>query len=154
MIRAAGLRVTAPRQAVLEVLSRQDAHPDVEEITAATRALIGRVSHQTIYDVLAAFERADLVRCIDPAGSSAARFELQRHDNHHHMVCRACNGIFDVPCAGDSVPCMHPTDALGFEIELAEVVYWGRCAGCRTADAEPASGATQREDAQAPAGGI
>nr|WP_272902149.1 transcriptional repressor [Brevibacterium daeguense] len=141
LIRAAGLRVTAPRQAVLEVLTSVRSHPDAEEITSATRERIGKVSHQTVYDVLAAFERADLVRCIEPAGASAARYELQRHDNHHHMVCRSCQQIFDVPCLGAGAPCLHPDDAFGFEIEIAEVLYWGRCSECRATEGEPAAAA-------------
>lgn len=141
LIRAAGLRVTAPRLAVLDALRRAAApaaahpHPDVEHITAAARSELGSVSQQTIYDVLAAFERADLVRRIDPAGSAGARYEIQSHDNHHHMVCRSCRRIVDVPCAGDDVPCMHPAASEDFDIEIAEVVYWGRCAECRIEDA-------------------
>lgn len=142
LIRVAGLRVTAPRQAVLEVLRASSGHPDVEEITAAARTRIGRVSHQTVYDVLAAFERADLVRCIDPTGSAAARYEFQRHDNHHHLVCRSCREIVDVPCSGDDVPCMHPPESHGFAVELAEVVYWGQCARCRDAHEDPSRSAT------------
>lgn len=139
LIRTAGLRVTAPRQAVLDVMRSTTAHPDVEEITAATRQRIGKVSHQAVYDVLAAFERADLVRCIDPTGSAAARYEFQRHDNHHHLVCRSCRQIADVPCNGTDVPCMHPRQTHGFAVELAEVVYWGQCARCRNAHSDAPS---------------
>ena len=149
-IRAAGLRVTAPRQAVFEVLAERTDHPDVEQITTNTRARIGKVSHQTVYDVLSAFERADLVRCIDPAGSVAARYELQRHDNHHHLVCRSCHHIQDVPCRTEGVPCMHPAEDFGFSVELAEVVYWGLCDRCQAAVAgadQPAAKASVEQSA-------
>lgn len=135
-IRAAGLRVTAPRQAVYDALAADRAHPDAEQITAAARALLGRVSQQAVYDVLAAFERADLVRCIDPAGSPAARYELQTHDNHHHLVCTSCRRIVDVECGADKVPCMHPSADHGFALEATEVVYWGRCPQCQESGEE------------------
>lgn len=109
-------------------------HPDVEQITAAARATLGRISVQAVYDALAAFERANLVRVIDPAGSVSARFEIQTHDNHHHLVCRVCQDIVDVPCATGHKPCMHPQDSHGFVIDEAEVVYWGVCKRCQSVD--------------------
>lgn len=131
ILRAAGLRVTAPRQAVFAVLAETHEHLDAEAITQRTRAKLGKVSHQTVYDVLAAFQDADLVRCLETAGMAAARYELQRHDNHHHMVCRKCHRIEDVPCQVDFTPCMHPLDDYGFTVETAEVVYRGICANCQ-----------------------
>ncbi len=145
-IRSAGLRVTAPRQAVYDVLSAEHTHPDAEQITIAARALLGRVSQQAIYDVLAAFEKADLVRCIDPAGSPAARYEIQTHDNHHHLVCTACQRIVDVPCGTGDVPCIHPVEDHGFALERTEVVYWGLCRQCQEADGALPSAARFQED--------
>lgn len=131
ILRTAGLRVTAPRQAVFAVLADTHEHLDAEQITERTRALLGKVSHQTVYDVLSAFLDADLVRRLETAGMAAARYELQRHDNHHHMVCRKCQRIEDVPCQVDFTPCMHPLDDYGFTVETAEVVYRGICANCQ-----------------------
>jgi Fur family ferric uptake transcriptional regulator len=82
--------------------------------------------------VLRVLTEAGLVRRIQPAGS-VARYEARVGDNHHHVVCRSCGVIADVDCAVDSTPCLTASDDAGYEIDEAEVVYWGRCAPCATA---------------------
>ena len=102
LLRAAGLRVTRPRLAVLDVL-RAGGHLDVEEITARVRQRLDSVSVQAVYDILAALSRAGLARRIEPAGSPA-RYEARVGDNHHHLVCRGCGTIADVDCAAGQAP--------------------------------------------------
>jgi Fur family ferric uptake transcriptional regulator len=128
LLRGAGLRVTQPRLAVLEALARRP-HADVETIAVATRAALGTVSTQAVYDVLRALTEAGLSRRIEPAGSPA-RFELRVGDNHHHVVCRICGAIADVDCALGDRPCLTASDAHGFVIDEAEVTYWGLCPDC------------------------
>jgi Fe2+ or Zn2+ uptake regulation protein len=130
-LRAAGLRVTSQRVQVLAALDRLP-HPDVDSIAGAVRDELGSVSTQAVYDVLRAFDEAGLVRRIEPAGHSA-RFEPRVGDNHHHLICRACGRIEDVDCARGEAPCLHPVDAAGFVVEVAEVNYWGLCPSCATA---------------------
>ncbi len=68
-LRAAGLRVTGPRLAVLEQVHAHP-HADVDTLLSAVRG-VGSVSHQAVYDVLRALVGAGLVRRIEPAGSPA-----------------------------------------------------------------------------------
>jgi Fe2+ or Zn2+ uptake regulation protein len=128
-IRAAGLRVTGPRVAVLEALYAVP-HADVDSVLTAVRANTD-VSTQAVYDVLRAFTEAGLVRRIEPAGSPA-RFETRVGDNHHHVVCRVCGATADVDCAVGATPCLDPSDHHGFLIDEAEVTYWGLCPACRS----------------------
>ena len=130
MLRAATLRVTRPRLAVLEAVHAHP-HADTDAIIAASRARLGEVSHQAVYDVLRALTGAGLVRRIQPAGS-VARYESRVSDNHHHVVCRACGVIADVDCAVGHTPCLSAADDHGFRIDEAEVVYWGTCPSCST----------------------
>ncbi|HEY2670398.1 MAG TPA: Fur family transcriptional regulator [Rugosimonospora sp.] len=128
-LRSRGLRVTRPRLAVLEILGR-GGHLDVDEITKLVRADLEAVSVQTIYDVLGALARAGLARRIEPAGSPA-RYEARTGDNHHHIVCRGCGQIADVDCAIGEAPCLDPSTAHGFELDEAEVTFWGLCPACQ-----------------------
>ncbi len=128
-LRARGLRVTRPRLAVLEVLS-EGGHPEVEEIAAKVRQRLDSVSTQAVYDVLGALSRAGLARRIEPAGSPA-RYEGRVADNHHHVVCRGCGAVADVDCAVGQAPCLDPSNANGFEIDEAEVTFWGLCPACQ-----------------------
>jgi Fur family ferric uptake transcriptional regulator len=135
MLRDVGLRVTQPRIAVLNVVYAHP-HADTDSILAATREQLGAVSHQTVYDVLRALTAAGLLRRIEPAGS-VARYESRVADNHHHLVCRTCGDIVDVDCAVGETPCLTASDEHGYEIDEAEVVYWGQCPRCAATDKLP-----------------
>jgi Fur family ferric uptake transcriptional regulator len=138
-LRTAGLRVTAPRLAVLEWLAGHP-HTSADQVATGVRGQIGSVSTQAVYDVLNACVRAHLVRRIEPAGSPA-RFETRTGDNHHHLVCRRCGRTEDVDCVVGSAPCLEPSDPKGFEVVEAEVVFWGYCQDCRRAqDSQPPTG--------------
>src|SRR3954454_14841648 len=130
LLRSRGLRVTRPRLAVLDILEASHGHLDVEQITAEVRARLDSVSVQAVYDVLGALSRAGLARRIEPAGSPA-RFERRAGDNHHHIVCRGCGEISDVDCAVGERPCLTPSDGHGFELDEAEVTFWGLCPDCQ-----------------------
>ncbi|SNS13756.1 Fur family transcriptional regulator, ferric uptake regulator [Geodermatophilus saharensis] len=127
-LRAAGLRVTRPRLAVLDAVHAHP-HVDTETLIGAARARVGAVSHQAVYDVLRVLTDHGLVRRIQPEGS-VARYEARVGDNHHHLVCRSCGTIVDVDCTTGSAPCLTPADPRGFVVDEAEVLYWGRCPAC------------------------
>ncbi|MGK8502826.1 Fur family transcriptional regulator [Nocardia asiatica] len=129
-LRAAGLRVTAPRIAVLNAVAARP-HADADTVAATVREALGSVSTQAVYDVLHACVRAGILRRIEPAGSSAL-YETRIGDNHHHLVCRSCGAVVDVDCAVGAAPCLDPSDAHGFVIDEAEVVFWGLCPTCRS----------------------
>ena len=130
LLRDAALRVTAPRTAVLSAV-HDHPHADTETLLAATRARLGSVSHQAVYDVLRVLTDAGLIRRFQPAGS-VARYEARVGDNHHHLVCRSCGVVRDVDCAVGETPCLTASDGAGFEIDEAEVVYWGICPACQS----------------------
>ena len=135
-LRTADLRVTRPRVAVLEAVHTHP-HADTETILSAVRSGLPDVSRQAVYDVLNALTAVGLVRRIQPLGM-VARYESRVGDNHHHVVCRSCGVIADVDCAVGDAPCLTPGDddnALdGFVLDEAEVIYWGLCPDCSTAN--------------------
>ncbi len=136
LLREHGLRVTRPRLAVLQVLA-EGGHLEVEDVAGRVRSRLESISTQAIYDILGALSRAGLARRIEPAGSPA-RFEARVGDNHHHIVCRGCGDITDVDCAVGERPCLTPAEGHGFELDEAEVTFWGLCPACqarRRADA-------------------
>lgn len=128
LVRAADLRVTRPRIAVLSAV-HEHPHADTDTIIGTVRANLGDVSHQAVYDVLRALTGAGLLRRIQPSGS-VARYEARVGDNHHHVVCRSCGAIADVDCAHGSAPCLSASDDHGYAIDEAEVTYWGTCPSC------------------------
>ncbi|QHE71237.1 Transcriptional regulator, FUR family [Rhodococcus sp. WAY2] len=129
-LRAAELRVTRPRVAVLEAVQKNP-HADTETILGEVRAVLPGVSQQAVYGILHTATAAGLVRKIQPAGL-VARYETRVGDNHHHVVCRSCAAIADVDCAVGESPCLPAVHDNGFHVDEAEVIFWGLCANCST----------------------
>lgn len=131
LLRRHGLQVTAQRLAVVRAVSA-GAHDTADDVAEAVRSEIGAISRQAVYDALGVLVEKGLVRRIAPSGSPA-RYETRVGDNHHHLICRGCGGIVDVDCAVGAAPCLEAADDHGYEIDTAEVIYWGRCPACRAA---------------------
>jgi Fur family transcriptional regulator, stress-responsive regulator len=128
LLRRNGLQVTAQRLAVLRSVSERP-HSTADDIDTIVRAELGAISRQAVYDALAVLTDKGLLRRIQPAGSPA-RYEDRVGDNHHHLICRTCNRMVDVACAVGDTPCLTAADDWGYEIDEAEVIYWGRCPEC------------------------
>ena len=107
-------------------------HGTADAIAEDVRARIGAISRQAVYDALGLLSRKGLIRRIQPAGSPAL-FEDRVGDNHHHAICRTCGKTVDVDCSLGASPCLTAADPSGFQIEEAEVIYWGTCPDCRAA---------------------
>ena len=114
-------------------------HATADELLDDVRAVIGAISRQAVYDTLGVLVDKNLVRRIQPA-RSAARYEDRVDDNHHHLICRGCGTMFDIDCAVGAASCLTADDDHGFEIDEAEVIYWGRCPSCRKAAAAADAG--------------
>jgi len=140
-LREAGLRVTAPRVAVLEELERNRSHPNAVEVHRELNARHPSLSLSTVYLTIEAFAKAGLLRRI-PARDGHLRVDgvIEEHD---HAVCRHCGDVFDLP-AQSPIPRAAPrglprgTRVLGSRIE-----YDVRCARCQ-ARHEPVPGRRRR----------
>lgn len=128
ILRSHGLQVTAQRLAVLRAVAARP-HITADGVVEIARTEIGAISRQSVYDALGMLAEKGLVRRIQPIGSPAL-YEDRVGDNHHHLICRGCGVVVDVDCAVGATPCLTAADNAGFEIDEAEVVYWGRCPAC------------------------
>jgi len=137
LLRRHGLQVTAQRLAVLRALAARP-HSTADDLHGAVRGEIGAISRQAVYDALATLTDKAVLRRIQPAGATA-RYEVDTGDNHHHLVCRACGRMVDVGCAVGEAPCLVAADDWGYEIDEAEVIYWGRCPDCTGREQPPAT---------------
>ena len=128
ILKSMGLQVTAQRIAVYRAV-RDSPHAIADEIAQTVRDELGAISRQAVYDALNAMSEVGILRRIQPAGS-AARYE-HRVDNHHHLACRSCGSVIDIDCAIGEAPCLTPKEDHGYQIDEAEVTYWGLCPSCQ-----------------------
>lgn len=136
VLRAAGLRVTETRLAVLAALSKAP-HAGADAVFELVLPSLPNTSHQAIYNVLGDLTEAGITRRIEPAGKPGL-YELRVGDNHHHVICTTCGVVADIPCAVGHAPCLTPDMDGGFAIAQAEVTFWGLCGDCQAESAEGA----------------
>src|SRR3954453_303348 len=132
LLREQGVQVTAQRLAVLRAVSRRP-HCTADDVAEDVRAEIGAISRQAVYDALGMLAEKGLIRRIQPARSPAL-YEDRVGDNHHHLVCRRCAKTVDVDCAVGDTPCLTAAADSGYQIDEAEVIYWGTCPEWLAAD--------------------
>jgi len=138
LLREHGLQVTAQRLAIMRAVSSRP-HATADELIDDVRGVIGSISRQAVYDTLSVLVEENLLRRIQPA-RSAARYEDRVGDNHHHLICRGCGTTFDIDCVLGEAPCLVAADDHDFEIDEAEVIFWGHCPSCQKAALVAASG--------------
>jgi Fur family ferric uptake transcriptional regulator len=104
-------------------------HCTADEVAEDVRAEIGAISRQAVYDALGMLVEKSIIRRIQPAGSPAL-YEDRVADKHHHVICRVCGKTVDVDCTLGETHCTTAAADSGYQIDEAEVIYWGTCAEC------------------------
>jgi Fur family peroxide stress response transcriptional regulator len=125
--RAAALRPTAQRHAVLEYLSRRPVHATAEEIFRAINRADPRASRATVYNNLRSLARAGLAREVAPAGG-ASRYEAATR-RHHHFRCERCGALEDIAWF-DLPPGAGRALLRGRAVRGYEIVFHGACQEC------------------------
>ncbi len=128
-LQQAGLRATAPRLAVLEVLEVHRGHPAADEVWAALKRTHPTISRSTVYKTLEAFVARGLCRRITGDGT---RLRIDGTlDDHHHAVCRGCGAIFDIDL--DAFPIPPPPARLPRDLSVTgvRIEFDVICANCR-----------------------
>jgi Fur family ferric uptake transcriptional regulator/Fur family peroxide stress response transcriptional regulator len=140
-LRARGLRLTAPRRLILDVVRATDVHPSAAVVFRRLRRSLPHVSLATVYRNLRLLAAEGLL--LERAEPSGLRFD-GKTEPHDHFTCRTCGRIFDVPRrAGVPTrdggrrrrPARGRVGGLapraGFEVMDYRVEFYGRCRGCR-----------------------
>lgn len=94
-LRSAGLRITQPRVAILQVLLARSSPASIEQIHGALSS--ASCDLVTVYRCLAAFQKAGLVRlCYFHNGTSLYEIAMNR-ETAFHIVSRESNGSTPLP---------------------------------------------------------
>jgi Fe2+ or Zn2+ uptake regulation protein len=135
LFRSHGLRITPQRHQVFRVLAGNHSHPTAEAVWAAVRREQPAISLKTVYETLHELVKLGAVRRLD-LDPGASRFD-PNVSTHHHFVCRTCGRMADLEAAAGPQP-SFPV-APGYEVESAEVTFWGRCPDCVAAGPGPSA---------------
>lgn len=129
-LRAAGLRVTVQRVAVLDALIAHP-HASAETVYSRLRDDLSGLALPTVHGILNDLTDARIVRRVSLPDAASALYEVQdAFDNHHHLQCVECGRVEDVACAVGEAPCLHPSHDHGMRILEASVTYRAMCSDC------------------------
>ncbi|MDP9151694.1 MAG: transcriptional repressor [Myxococcota bacterium] len=138
-LRAAGLKLTPQRMAIVRLFANDDSHPTAQDLFERLRPAFPTMSFATVYNTLDALARAGLAGIVRLPGKrgDAARFDPNCRP-HHHAVCDACGAVLDIT-TGTLAPTPSAMKKLrriapGFTVRAVERIYLGRCARCAHRD--------------------
>ena len=84
-LRANGLRITKPRQIILDILAQSRDHPDAQAIFEAANARDKRISLATVYRTMNQLEEIGAIQR-HSFDSGPARFETTDRKHHDHLI--------------------------------------------------------------------
>ena len=138
--RGYGYRITVPREAILDVLSKTSEHLSAEDIYLAVHKVYPNIGLTTIYRTLELLVHIGLVSKFD-FGDGRARYELsegpkgKRH--HHHLVCTNCGRVIDyTDFIDEEIELLGQTEKglaqkFNFKITNHVIQFYGLCEQCR-----------------------
>ena len=127
-LRAAGLKATGPRIAILDAIERNCDHPSAEELYQELVESHPSLSLSTVYGTLSAFAKAGLVRKLSEV-DGRLRVDGTK-TSHDHAICRMCGAIFDVEPDPHSAPSLPSALPGGLVVLDVRVEYDVVCAQC------------------------
>jgi len=135
-VKAAGLKLTPQRMAIVKELASDETHPTAQEIFDRLRPGLPTMSFATVYNTLDALSAAGLCAAMSLSPGSG-RFDPNMMP-HHHAVCDSCGAVRDVPSVGLSSESIADPSAAkavaqvapGFELRSVERIFRGICAAC------------------------
>ncbi|HEV8489391.1 MAG TPA: Fur family transcriptional regulator [Candidatus Limnocylindrales bacterium] len=128
-LRARGLRWTAQRRALVEVLAGTDGHVTGSDLVERCRTIDPATTPSTVYRTLDVLEALGLVRHGHGA-EGREEFHVLPEVEHGHLHCDSCGETREIQAA-DAASLVRALRARhGFEVDLSHVTIVGRCAAC------------------------
>jgi Fur family ferric uptake transcriptional regulator len=132
-LRAAGYRLTGPRQALVDILVQQGGQRfTAEEIYAQVRAVTTRIGRATVYRTIERLVELGLLERIHADGPCHS-YVLGGPSHHHHLICSGCGRVWEFPACALPALLLELSAQAGFRVEGHHVEIFGRCADCRSA---------------------
>ena len=125
VLRAAGVRITRQRAAILRVLSEAEDHPDAMEVFARARRIDESVSLTTVYRTLKLLEeKGEIHRHAFEGGP--ARFEPADSAHHDHLIDLDTGKVIEFQSERIEAIQKEIADRLGYDIVHHRLELYGR----------------------------
>ena len=127
-------RYSKKREAILSAIRSTDVHPSAEWVYQRLKPEHPDLSLGTVYRNLTLFQQQGVIQSVGVVNGQ------ERFDGvtvpHSHFVCRCCGAVMDLHQTGlDPALDRRVGEEYGLEVERHELVFYGRCQGCREKEA-------------------
>lgn len=119
-------RTTRQRTAILQTIASHGRPLSPQEILASAREQVPALGIATVYRHLRLLLDASRIQAVT-LPSDSPRYELARHDHHHHFQCRQCDRVFEVERCPGNLDRLAPD---GFVVDGHELTLYGHCRDC------------------------
>ncbi|MBM3926077.1 MAG: transcriptional repressor [SAR202 cluster bacterium] len=128
-LRERGVRLTPQRMLILNIVAHSDDHLGVDEVYGRAKESYPYIDVATVYRTLHLLKKLGVVT--EVAIGDRLHFELtDPHRKHHHMVCRACGGAYNLDPAYLKAFRQTLVKEFAFEPDLDNFTVTGVCAKC------------------------
>jgi Fur family peroxide stress response transcriptional regulator len=136
-LQKAGMRLTTQRSAICKLLIESAAHPTAAMIYDELRPQFPSLSLATIYNTLDMLVSLGTVNVLGHAGDDHVHYDADI-DPHVNLACISCHRIVDIP--SDHVQYLEGeiSQASGYKLLGARVLYYGLCPECQITPKQPA----------------
>ncbi len=135
-LKAAGLKRTAPREALLQVLENSDRPLRVEEIRQALAE--PRPGVPTLYRNLQRFVDEGWVEVLAGPDQAWRYVRCLSQEHHHHIQCQSCGRMGEVEGCGLESALQDLEARSGFQILHHQLTLHGLCPDCQRNSRKPA----------------
>ncbi|MEE8419559.1 MAG: transcriptional repressor [Dehalococcoidales bacterium] len=126
-----GLRNTAQRALIMDVIRKGKGHMDADEVYRLAKKKQPRLSLSTVYRTLQKLKNLDLIEELH-FDEAHHHYEIKPPSEHHHLVCLGCGKIVEFKYPLAKWVRKNLPEAREFEITDSEVRMTGYCADCQT----------------------
>ena len=132
-------RMTAPREAILEFLSRSSKHMSAKEIYASLHKSYPGMGLSTVYRTLDLLTKLGIATKLSLSGGQS-RYEIkskEKEEHHHHLICTNCGKIINYSeFVDDELHLINKTEErlakkYKFIIQDHNIEFLGLCDNCK-----------------------
>ena len=136
---ARGVRITAQRRALIEVIQDARQHLDASTLLEQARKREPNIDRATVYRTIELLKKFRLIDELDLMHLEGEKhfYELRTNSDHLHLACFRCGQIEEFTTPTFERLKSEIAKQTGFSIVVARFEVGGSCCACVSAEAEP-----------------
>ncbi len=129
-LQESGMRLTPQRVAICKLLSESEEHPTASIIFQQIKEQFPSLSLATVYNTLDTLVQLGAINVLGHAGDDHVHYDANTQP-HVNLACVSCHKIVDVESSYVQQLDGEISQASGYQLLGARVLYYGLCPDCQ-----------------------